>query len=178
MIISIYIRPLKVEDARISYLWRNDPAIWTYTGFKASGTITEEMETEWLRNNLDRTDQSRFAICVKELDTYIGNVQLLNIQGRTAELHLFIGNKLYWGKGVGVQATILMLRYGFIERKLEVIYLKVHPANIAAVSVYEKAGFEITGKDDGHITMSITQDRFIELESSFKMVNDQNKFTL
>lgn len=175
MIISIYIRPLVLDDAKISYLWRNDPSIWTYTGFKPSGHITVEMETEWLQRNLHRPDQSRFAICVKELDTYIGNVQLLDFRGKTAEFHLFIGNKLYWGKGVGFQATVLMLRYGFYERKLEVIYLKVHPANIAAVSVYEKAGFEITGKDDGHIIMSISLDRFVELEPSFKMIVSQNK---
>ncbi|MCC8426360.1 GNAT family N-acetyltransferase [Mucilaginibacter sp. UR6-11] len=172
MIISIYIRPLVLEDAKISYLWRNDPSIWTYTGFKANGIITEEMETEWLRNNLNRPDQSRFAICVKRLDTYIGNVQLLDFHGKTAELHLFIGNKLYWGKGVGFQATVLILRYGFFNRKLEVIYLKVHPANIAAISIYEKAGFQITGKDDGNIIMSISFDRFSELEPSFKVDND------
>lgn len=171
MIIPIYIRPLILEDAKTSYLWRNDPSIWTYTGFKASHTITEEMETDWLRNNLNKPDQSRFAICVKGLDNYIGNVQLLDFQGKTAELHLFIGNKLYWGKGIGFQATVLILKYGFFERKLEVIYLKVHPSNIAAVSVYEKAGFQITGKDDGFITMSISFDRFAQLEPSFNVYN-------
>ncbi|MDB5029397.1 GNAT family N-acetyltransferase [Mucilaginibacter sp.] len=171
MIISIYIRPLVLEDAEVSYLWRNDPSVWTYTGFKPNRVITKEMELDWLRNNLNKPDQSRFAICVKELDTYVGNVQLLDFQGKSAELHLFIGNKLYWGKGIGFQATVLMLRYGFFERKLEVIYLKVHPANIAAISIYERAGFEITGKDDGNITMSISRDRFIEIEPLFKLIS-------
>ncbi len=163
MIISVYIRPLVLEDAKVSYLWRNDPSVWTYTGFKANVVITEEMETEWLRNNLNKPDQCRFAICVKELNTYVGNVQLLDFHDNSAELHLFIGNKLYWGKGIGFQATVQMLRYGFFERKLDVIYLKVHPANIAAISIYEKAGFEITGKDDGRITMNISKEHFAEL---------------
>lgn len=166
MTISVYIRPLVIEDAQVSYAWRNDPDVWTYTGFKATRYITPQIETEWMQGALNRPDQSRFAICVKELDTYIGNVQLLDIRGQRAEMHIFIGNKLYWGKGIGYQATALILRYGFYERNLETIYLKVHPANIPAISIYEKAGFEITGKDNNHILMSISKEKFTALEQN------------
>ena len=143
MIVSVYIRPLVLADAQISCVWRNDPEVWAYTKFRPNCYITPEIETEWLRGTLNKPDQSRFAICLQELDTYIGNVQLLDITNRSAELHLFIGNKLYWGKGIGYQATRLILRYAFFERHLEEVYLIVHPENIAAISLYEKAGFEI-----------------------------------
>jgi diamine N-acetyltransferase len=118
-----------------------------------------------MAENPVKQNQARFAICVKELNTYIGNVQLLDITEHDAELHLFIGNKLYWGKGIGYQATVQMLRYGFLVKELDIIYLKVHPANISALSVYEKAGFEITGKQNDLICMSITKSKFITLEN-------------
>lgn len=163
MTISVYLRPLILSDALTSFQWRNDPEIWVYTKFKPTMYITPEIETEWLRENLNNPDQSRFAICLKELDTYIGNVQLLDITECGGELHLFIGNKLYWGKGVGYQATMLLLRYAFMERNLELVYLRVHPANIPAISIYEKAGFEITGKEDGLIRMAALKKNILKL---------------
>jgi diamine N-acetyltransferase len=166
MIISIYIRPLVVEDALISYSWRNDPKVWIYTGFKPTHFISPEAETAWLKEQLAKPNQARFAICVKELNTYIGNVQLLDIKDGCAELHLFIGNKLFWGKGIGYQATVQMISYGFRNLQLDRIYLKVHPANISALSIYEKAGFVITGKENDLICMSISKNKFFALEKS------------
>ncbi|PTQ96669.1 RimJ/RimL family protein N-acetyltransferase [Mucilaginibacter yixingensis] len=165
MRISVYIRPLKLDDAQTSYLWRNDSQVWLYTNFKAVGYITKEQEKEWLREKLTHNDEKRFAICVKELDTYIGNVQLLDIKDHHAELHLFIGNKLYWGKGIGYQATLLTAKFGFEKMNLDDIYLRVHPANVPALAIYEKAGFEISGKNEGLITMHLTKDRFLKINT-------------
>lgn len=161
MTISVYIRPLELADARISYKWRNDRQIWIYTSFKSSDYITEEIETEWLREKLAQPDEKRFAICVKGLDTYIGNIQLLKIDNGRAELHLFIGNRLYWGKGVGYQATSLIIQYGFETLGLDYIYLDVHPANIPALALYEKAGFEIARKNEGFIGMELSRERYM-----------------
>jgi diamine N-acetyltransferase len=124
------------------------------------------MEAAWLQSNLNRPDQIRFAICLKELDTYVGNIQLLDIQDKRAELHLFIGNKMYWGKGIGYQATMLILQYAFFFKNLDSLYLRVHPANIPALSIYEKAGFDIVGEKDGLVRMSISKKKFMALETS------------
>jgi RimJ/RimL family protein N-acetyltransferase len=160
MTLLIYIRPLELKDAQTSYVWRNDSTLWVYTTFRPKDYITQEMETKWLSESLNKPDQSRFAICVKELDTYIGNVQLININEQCAELHLFIGDKLYWNRGIGYQATELIINYGFLKRGLKKIYLKVHPANLPALYLYEKVGFEIIGKEDGLILMTITKEAF------------------
>lgn len=138
----IYLRPLKIGDAAISYKWRNDPKVWLYTNFVPSEQITPEIERKWLATVLKKKDQKRFAICIVGTEEYIGNIQLLQIGNNEAEFHLFIGEKKYWGRGIGFEATKQLLQIAFSDLKLEYVFLHVHPENIVAIRCYRRAGFE------------------------------------
>lgn len=138
---AVYIRPLVLQDAKISYRWRNDPEVWVYTGSKPDRIISPEIEEEWLRSKLDNTNERRFAICLEENDQYIGNVQLLDIDRTEGWYHIFIGEKDFWGKGISQKATKLILSYAFSELNLENVLLEVNPLNVVALSVYKKIGF-------------------------------------
>lgn len=137
----IYLRALKVEDALVSYKWRNNPIIWRYTESRRNKIITHEMETEWIKTVLKRKNEKRFAICVSENDNYIGNVQLTNIDAAKAEFHIFIGDTDYWGRGIGKEATRKMVDIGFNKLNLKAIYLKVDKRNISAIRSYQSVGF-------------------------------------
>ena len=138
---KIHLRDLCIADSEISYVWRNDPAIWEYTGSKPKIYITPAIEKEWLTNALTNTDQKRFAICINDNEQYIGNVQLTEIQNHKAQFHIFIGEKNFWGKGIASEATRLMVNYGFEYLGLKEIYLYVNRLNVAAIKAYEKCGF-------------------------------------
>ena len=74
----VLIRPLAFKDAGVSYVWRNDPEIWEYTGKRPDRIITREMEEAWIKKVLSEDDSCRFAI---EADgKYIGNIQITNIE--------------------------------------------------------------------------------------------------
>ena len=45
-------------------------------------------------------------------------------------------------KGFGVQALMLLLEFGFLNLKLENIYLNVFASNIRAIKAYEKCLFK------------------------------------
>lgn len=60
---------------------------------------------------------------------------------RQAELGLFIGDPLDWGKGYGTEATRLLVGYGFRVLGLERIRLEVYEDHAAAIRAYERAGF-------------------------------------
>lgn len=159
---AVYIRPLTLEDAKISCLWRNDADIWKYTGFKPDRYISREMEEEWLKSKLNNSNEKRFAICLTENDQYIGNIQLLDITEEEACYHIFIGEKSLWGKGISQIATRLILAFAFSELNLEYVLLEVNPMNTAACSVYQKTGFVAIGKnvENGFIKMRLNKNEF------------------
>lgn len=156
---KIVIRPLQHNDHRTSWRWRNDPAIWEYTGSRPDVLVDEETERTWIEQVLAQTDSMRYAICDATTDEYIGNVQITHIKDGSGEFHIFIGNKDYWGKGVGSQATMLMLQEAFAAGLL-MIYLYVHPQNKPAIAIYERCGFVTTYADDSSIRMEINRSKF------------------
>ncbi len=150
MIISI--RPLKIEDTSISYKWRNDPEVWKYTGSRPTITITEEIERKWFINSISDQTKLRFAILVDDL--YVGNVQLTNIShDKTAEFHIFIGDKFFWGKGVAKEATFQILNYAKNILDLKSIFLEVRKENLAAIKSYKNNNFEIINETSEFLRM-------------------------
>ena len=152
---KVLIRPLRFEDAFISWKWRNDPKVWEHTGSKPNILVTEEIEKQWILEKLEERNSVRFAIEVD--DIYVGNIQLTNIiEKKTAEYHIFIGDKSYWGKGVATLATAQIIRFAKTVKNLQSLYLSVKPENNAAIRVYEKSGF-IKVNDDVKMTLDLSK---------------------
>lgn len=139
---NITIRPLEENDAYTSVKWRNIPEIWELTGSRPDHTISIQEELEWIRKVIQDKTCRRFAIIAD--DEYVGNIYLTNIKYKTAEYHIFIGNKDYWGKGIAGKATELIIKFGKDKLGLDAIYLSVNKDNAAAVHLYEKFGFKKT----------------------------------
>src|SRR5215218_1914784 len=161
----VYIRPLKTSDATVSYKWRNDPEVWQFTGSRPDQLITVETEHQWIEGVIGKSDERRFAICIKETEQYIGNIQLTNIKDSKAQYHVFIGEKCFWGKGLAKEATHLILKYAFDELKLDEVYLDVRLDNKNAFHLYKKVGFELTDMPSdaqGFTKMSITNKNFAD----------------
>lgn len=150
---SVLIRPLVKEDAYTSYQWRNDHEVWKFTGSAPNMEITPEIESNWIEKVLQDESCKRFAILCNE--EYVGNVQLTNIKDNTAEFHIFIGKKEFWGKGISQLATFQILYYAREILKLREVYLFVNPENKAAVQSYLKNNFSITKQSSDQIRMSL-----------------------
>lgn len=119
--LSIYLRPLRIEDAEVSYQWRNNPKIWRYTSSRPDTVVTLEMEKAWLESVMNRENEKRFAICLKEDGTYIGNIFFTDIKDKSAMLNIFIGDMTHWGRQRAMEAVILIGIYGFKDLQLETI---------------------------------------------------------
>ena len=146
----VYIRPLELKDAEISYKWRNDSAVWEYTESKPDTVITQEIETQWLLKVLSNKYEARFAIMFD--DKYVGNIQLLKISKTDAEYHIFIGDKDCWGKGVASLASYQILYFAKEQLMLDSIYLTVREDNIAAIKLYQGLAFFEEKSDNTWLT--------------------------
>lgn len=150
---KIIIRELDVDDAKISWKWRNDPEVWRLTGRKWNNHVTYEIEKEWIKKIKEEKNSLRFAICVGEENEYVENVQLTNIEEESAIFHIFIGNKKFWGKGIGSKATELLIEQAKSLKTLREIRLSVKVDNKVAIKIYNKAGFVIEKKDNDDFLM-------------------------
>lgn len=170
---KILIRPLRFEDASVSWKWRNDPEVWEHTGSRPDIVVTEEIEKQWIVDKLKELNSVRFAIDVD--DVYVGNIQLTNIvENETAEYHVFIGDKSYWGKGVASLATSQIIRFAKNVINLQSIYLSVKPENKSAIRVYEKSGF-VKINEDVKMTLDLSKVN-TPLVSVFMMAYNHEKY--
>jgi RimJ/RimL family protein N-acetyltransferase len=104
---------------------------------------------EWVEKELEKaTDMYWFAIRTLEDDRLLGDITLsvINWGSREAFVGIAIGERGFWGQGYGTDAMQLILRYGFVELNLQRISLTVFEFNQRALRSYEKAGFQLEGR--------------------------------
>ncbi len=154
---EVFIRPLIEQDAYTSVKWRNDSEVFKYTGNTYDHEITIESEISWIKRVISNTKDYRCAIIVDGV--YVGNIYLTDIENRTAQYHIFIGEKSFWGKGIAKQASLLIIKHGFEKLGLSRIMLRVRRENLSALALYKSLGFEATDETD-MLTMSLQRESF------------------
>jgi RimJ/RimL family protein N-acetyltransferase len=150
---NVYLRAISQSDATSNYLsWLNDPEV---THGLASGTFPTNMESlnSFLSGVVENRDIVMFAICDMSTHLHIGNIKLDRFDwiSRTCELGLLIGDRTYWGKGIGSEVMNLVTRFAFEDLDIRKISLTVYSNNPAAIRLYEKVGFETEGVLKNHI---------------------------
>ena len=125
-----------INDAKV-IRHMSGPFVTTYRG-----------ELKWFREMQNNKNNRVFAILDKETGTHIGNLGLEDISRyhKKATYGLIIGEKKYWNKGYGTDATRIALRYAFKRLKLNKVSLTVFPENKGGIKVYQRAGFKKVGR--------------------------------
>jgi len=140
---SIYLKSLDIDNATEEYAsWLNDKEVNHYLETRVA--TREDLEKYIEEKN--KSDEALFlGIFSIDTDEHIGNIKLepIDFEKKQGTIGILIGNKKYWGKGVGTEATKLLVDYAFRELSLEEVNLGVILENKAAIRVYEKVGFEI-----------------------------------
>jgi RimJ/RimL family protein N-acetyltransferase len=82
----------------------------------------------------------------------------------------------YWSRGLGTEATRLVLQFAFVELKLHRVDLRVLAFNKQAIACYEKCGFVregvvregalIGGEWQSDVLMSILEDEYKVVRSN------------
>ena len=145
---QVYLRPLERTDLNERYLgWLNDPEVTRYMESGTFPTTAQDLD-KFYQEVTGSRNQVILAIVDTKSDQHIGNVKLGPILWihRHATFGILIGDKRFWGKGIGLEATRLMVEYGFNQLNLQRIDLGVFAEHEAAVRCYEKVGFKPEGR--------------------------------
>ncbi|MBO8139736.1 MAG: GNAT family N-acetyltransferase [Thermosipho sp. (in: Bacteria)] len=144
---KVLLRPIEVEDAKRFVELINDEEVRQYLALVFP--INKYMEENWLKNDANNFNTVTLGIEVKDKNLLVGSTGLNNIDwiNRQAEFGIGIFDKNYWNKGLGTEATKLVLKYAFEYLNLNRVYLKTYEYNKRAIRVYEKCGFLLEGKE-------------------------------
>jgi ribosomal-protein-alanine N-acetyltransferase len=144
----VYLRPLEREDLNATYLgWLNDPQVTRYLETGVFPSTMQDLENFYSRVTSSSADVI-LAVIDRKTNKHIGNVKLgpINWVDRRALFGILIGDKKFWGKGFGEEATRLTVEYGFGRLNLNRIGLAVFEEHKGAVRCYEKVGFTVEGR--------------------------------
>jgi len=142
---QVALAPVKTDDLPLMFDWINDRE---QVHFNASyKPVSEQQHQEWFEALRLRKDIELFGIRLLETGELIGTCQLHSINKihRNAELQIRLGNVSLRGQGYGTEAVRLLLEFAFKDLNLRRVYLHVFSSNLAAIHVYEKAGFTREG---------------------------------
>lgn len=127
--------------------WLND---WEVARFLMPGIplpLNLEREIAWFESLSQDKENIVLAILTRADKQLIGNCGLhrIDLKNRSATYGIFIGDKNYWGKGYGTDATRVLLEFAFEELGLNRVELWVYAFNTRAQRAYEKVGFQRDG---------------------------------
>lgn len=146
---DILLRALESDDAPVIHQWRSDPAMRDGAlGHPVPASL--QAEREWIARFTVQGFPSDIClgICGSNDATLLGYVQLRGIDwiAKTAEVGIVIGSSADRGTGVGSAALARLLDYATDVLGLRRLWLRVAEFNVAALKLYEKAGFSVEGR--------------------------------
>jgi len=152
----IHLRALEPTDLNQLYKWENDSTIWSVSGTLVpfSKFVLEEFVTQ-VHQDIYTNKQLRLMIDLKYFDEAdedettrsIGCVDLFDFdpKNKRAGIGILIADKADRGRGYATEALHLIMDYGFEVLDLHQIYSNIRVENESSVSLFKRAGFEVTG---------------------------------
>ena len=145
---KVYLRALTEDDLNATYReWFNDAEICEFNSHHRFPNYDEDMR-EYYETVIKSKKNLILGICDKASDAHIGNIALENIDtiNRSAEFAIVIGDKTFWGKGIGKEAARLIIDHGFKALGLHRIYCGTSEDNVAMQKMALSLGFTEEGR--------------------------------
>ena len=144
---KVRLRAFREDDLKNVLAWLNNPAVTRYLSSMRPWSVVEERG--WLDRAMRNDDPTAVTYVIESADgEYAGSIGLMHIDGRNrrAEVGVVISRPEDWGRGMGSEAMILMLRHAFEEMNLHRVTLRVYTFNERAQRSYAKIGFVEEGR--------------------------------
>lgn len=150
----VTLRPIEPADYPVLTAFANDVELRLLVGGAPPTPSPQSTVAAMYEQRRVNPDEVNFAMVANAAGgTLIGQCGLFRHDhaGRTAELGMAIGEREYWGRGIGREAVSLLVGYGFRVRNLRKVHLSVHATNERAIRAYSAAGFVEEGRRRQHV---------------------------
>lgn len=143
-----------MADCELIRTWRLSKHVSDF--FPSFYPISDRSQQEWLTKTLDDDSKIYFVICDISSQEPIGLIFLEHIDrlNQHAEFGFYIGEKKYFGTGIGIEAELILLEYAFFQQNMQKIYCETLDFNQKVISQHIKIGFKKDGLKRAHIYKS------------------------
>jgi [ribosomal protein S5]-alanine N-acetyltransferase len=166
---NLLLREIRETDKKERCKYGNDPYVMQMFGYDNKNNEMSDLEVEEWFSYMQSTD---YGWIVEKDSQIIGQARLNRLDeiDKNAAYSIGFFSTEFCGKGLGVEITNLVLKFGFEQLKLHKVYLRVLEYNKNAVKCYQKCGFKIdgvlrentfiNGRWENDILMSILKDEY------------------
>lgn len=129
--------------------WLRDPEV--VRTLNLPNYLQKQIEIGELENYCNSRISSKkdifIAIHTAKSDAFIGTCKIAHIDcyAATADIGIMIGNKSYWGQGIGSETIRLLGKFAFEEMGLRKLTAGTMGTNLAMIRVFQKMGFILEG---------------------------------
>jgi len=143
---TIFLRALEPEDYKTTIRWRGDEEIWNGV-LGERHFVSSEYEKKWIQDSMASKNEIRLGVCLRGSGELVGLSSIVGIDwmNRSARSHIMIGDKSNWGKGYGTEAVIETVRFGFLHRGFERMWVRIVDTNLSSITLHERVGYKREG---------------------------------
>ncbi|GAA3728467.1 GNAT family N-acetyltransferase [Salinactinospora qingdaonensis] len=138
--------PLTGEHADDYYRATQDAETRRLTGSHHS--VTYEEAHEYCRSRQHQFDRLDLAILELPSERFVGELSLRDVDpdNESAAYRIALSAIEFTGRGLGKEATRLVLEYAFDRLALHRVWLEVYAFNMRAIAAYRSCGFTVEGR--------------------------------
>jgi RimJ/RimL family protein N-acetyltransferase len=148
---NVDLRPVMKSDVPHLVRWFNDPEVRYF--LEAYLPQMEQDEEKWVEGLSKDKKENIVLVILTKASKPIGVMGIHNIRwrDRVATTGASIGEKEYWGKGLGSEAKMLLLDYAFNTLNLRKICSNAIAYNERSIRYSLKCGYQEEGRLKAHI---------------------------
>lgn len=141
-----YLSPVDGNEAEKVAKWSNDIEVAIRTG-DISDMISYDVQKEYLINMNNSRGYAFYIVRAEDNEVIgIGRLMRINYINRNAVMGMFIGERSNRNRGIGSEATKLILDFGFNVLNLRNIMIETFSFNEPAIKACKKCGFKEIGR--------------------------------